>query len=162
MCELLGMSANVPTDICFSFSGLTERGGNIGPHTDGWGIAFCWILNKIRASELSGKKDKTKLTRYIHNLCTELSTLGVFNILLSDSKYLYSFCGKSLYWLTRKAPFGAAQLSDRNLVIDFEKETSPNDIVSVIATKPLTKNGHWEKIEPGKLIRFELGKATEF
>ncbi|MCH2089820.1 MAG: class II glutamine amidotransferase, partial [Pseudoalteromonas sp.] len=22
MCELLGMSANVPTDICFSFSGL--------------------------------------------------------------------------------------------------------------------------------------------
>ncbi|EDF5128228.1 TPA: class II glutamine amidotransferase, partial [Escherichia coli] len=22
MCELLGMSANVPTDICFSFTGL--------------------------------------------------------------------------------------------------------------------------------------------
>ena len=22
MCELLGMSANVPTDICFSFAGL--------------------------------------------------------------------------------------------------------------------------------------------
>ena len=40
MCELLGMSANVPTDICFSFAGLTQRGGLTGPHGDGWGIAF--------------------------------------------------------------------------------------------------------------------------
>jgi predicted glutamine amidotransferase len=40
MCELLGMSANVPTDICFSFAGLRLRGGGIGPHRDGWGVAF--------------------------------------------------------------------------------------------------------------------------
>lgn len=40
MCELLGMSANVPTDICFSFAGLARRGGETGPHGDGWGIAF--------------------------------------------------------------------------------------------------------------------------
>ena len=40
MCELLGMSANVPTDICFSFAGLMHRGGHTGPHADGWGIAF--------------------------------------------------------------------------------------------------------------------------
>src|SRR5690554_6385408 len=40
MCELMGMSANVPTDICFSFSGLMQRGGRIGPHCDGWGVAF--------------------------------------------------------------------------------------------------------------------------
>src|SRR5690606_19460764 len=40
MCELLGMSANVPTDICFSFTGLMLRGGKTGPHKDGWGITF--------------------------------------------------------------------------------------------------------------------------
>ena len=40
MCELLGMSANVPTDICFSFSGLMQRGGRTGPHRDGWGICM--------------------------------------------------------------------------------------------------------------------------
>lgn len=40
MCELLGMSANVPTDIMFSFTGLMRRGGVTGPHRDGWGIAF--------------------------------------------------------------------------------------------------------------------------
>jgi glutamine amidotransferase len=40
MCELLGMSANVPTDVRFSFAGLSRRGGGTGPHRDGWGIAF--------------------------------------------------------------------------------------------------------------------------
>ncbi len=40
MCELLGMECNVPTDIAFSFSGLRRRGGDTGPHADGWGLAF--------------------------------------------------------------------------------------------------------------------------
>jgi len=40
MCELLAMSANVPTDICFSFTGLIQRGGRTGPHKDGWGIGL--------------------------------------------------------------------------------------------------------------------------
>ena len=40
VCELLGMSANTPTDLCFSFTGLTRRGGETGPHKDGWGMAF--------------------------------------------------------------------------------------------------------------------------
>ncbi|HWU49329.1 MAG TPA: class II glutamine amidotransferase [Asticcacaulis sp.] len=40
MCELLAMSANTPTDIRFSFTGLSQRGGRTGAHTDGWGIAF--------------------------------------------------------------------------------------------------------------------------
>ncbi len=40
MCELLAMSANVPTDVRFSFSALSQRGGATGKHTDGWGISF--------------------------------------------------------------------------------------------------------------------------
>jgi len=40
MCELLGLNANVPTDICFSFTGLVQRGGSTGPHKDGWGISL--------------------------------------------------------------------------------------------------------------------------
>lgn len=40
MCELLGMSCNVPTDITFSFHGLAKRGGACGPHADGWGLAL--------------------------------------------------------------------------------------------------------------------------
>lgn len=40
MCQLLGMNCNVPTDICFSFTGFQARGGTTDVHTDGWGIAF--------------------------------------------------------------------------------------------------------------------------
>lgn len=40
MCQLLGMNCNVPTDICFSFTGFRARGGRTDHHRDGWGIAF--------------------------------------------------------------------------------------------------------------------------
>ena len=40
MCQLLGMNCNVPTDICFSFTGFRTRGGLTDHHTDGWGIVF--------------------------------------------------------------------------------------------------------------------------
>ena len=40
MCQLLAMSCNVPTDICFSFTGFQARGGLTDEHQDGWGIAF--------------------------------------------------------------------------------------------------------------------------
>jgi glutamine amidotransferase len=40
MCQMLGMNCNVPTDICFSFTGFRKRGGATDVHSDGWGIAF--------------------------------------------------------------------------------------------------------------------------
>jgi glutamine amidotransferase len=40
MCQLLGMSCNVPTDIIFSFSRFVPRAGITDHHSDGWGIAF--------------------------------------------------------------------------------------------------------------------------
>jgi predicted glutamine amidotransferase len=40
MCQLLGMNCNIPTDICFSFTGFHRRGGATDKHADGWGIAF--------------------------------------------------------------------------------------------------------------------------
>ncbi len=40
MCELLGIGASRPIDIAFSFSGFILRGGQTGPHADGWGVAL--------------------------------------------------------------------------------------------------------------------------
>jgi len=34
------MNCNIPTDICFSFTGFQKRGGGTDVHADGWGIAF--------------------------------------------------------------------------------------------------------------------------
>ena len=40
MCELLGVAASHPTDVVFSFTGLALRGGQTGPHADGWGLSL--------------------------------------------------------------------------------------------------------------------------
>ena len=40
MCELFAMSARHPTTVGFSLETLARRGGDIGPHKDGWGVAY--------------------------------------------------------------------------------------------------------------------------
>jgi len=40
VCELLGMSSNVPATLSLSLMKLAEHGGLSGPHKDGWGVAY--------------------------------------------------------------------------------------------------------------------------
>jgi len=254
MCELLGMSANVPTDICFSFTGLIQRGGKTGPHADGWGItfyegkgcrsfkdpmpsceskiakmvvdypikscavvshirqanrgivslenthpftrelwgrnwtfahngqlenyealetglytpigetdserAFCWLLNKLSQCYPSVPENMPEVFDYVAQLAGELKQLGIYNMLLSDGAYVLAFCGNNLHWITRRAPFGKARLVDEDVVIDFQQETTPNDVVTVIATQPLTRDETWQKIEPGLHCLFHYGERV--
>jgi glutamine amidotransferase len=37
---LLGVVSNVPADLVFSFTGFALRGGQTGPHADGWGLSL--------------------------------------------------------------------------------------------------------------------------
>lgn len=251
MCELLGMSANVPTDICFSFTGLMQRGGRTGPHRDGWGIAFyedrgcrmfhdphpssdseiarliqrysikscnvichirqathgrvalenthpfqrelwgrpwafahngklrgikrrplahyrpigttdsehafCWLLGEIRRRFPRPPQRAATLWRHLARLTRELHGQGSFNMLMSDGRVLYAFCSTHLSWLTRCAPFGEASLLDAEIQVDFEKLTTPEDVVTVIATRPLTANETWNAIERGTLVVFDGG-----
>lgn len=251
MCELLGMSANTPTDIVFSVTGLIERGGHTGPHRDGWGIAFyegkgcrlfrdpepstdsnvakfikhypikskivishvrranrgkvclenthpfvrelwgrmwcfahngqlkgiknrglkfykpvgttdsehafCWLLDRIREQFPEPPKKQETLHRYVAELGWELDSLGVANFLLSDCKTLYAHCSTKMCWITRRAPFGAAQLIDAEMAVDFAAETTPNDVVTVVATQPLTDNEEWTKMGKGELRLFREG-----
>jgi len=252
MCELLGMSANVPTDICFSFAGLMQRGGATGPHKDGWGIgfyeghalrafhdpnpsfdspiaqlicsypikshtvishirqanvggvnlenthpfsrelwgytwtfahngqlektlldwplkfyrpvgttdseyAFCWLLGEIREKFPERPADMEPLVRFVEQCAAKLRALGVFNMLLSESEYLFCYCTTKLHWLIRQAPFGEAQLKDTELTIDFCSETQDEDVVSVIATEPLTHNEAWQAFRTGELLVFRHG-----
>ena len=54
MCQLLGMNANTPTDVMFSFTGLAQRADE---HKDGFGIAFfedkglCHFIDRDSARE---------------------------------------------------------------------------------------------------------------
>jgi len=245
------MNANVPTDICFSFTGLIQRGGRTGVHRDGWGIAFydgkgcrvfhdpspsadskiarflrgypiksrvvishirqashgrvclenthpfrrelwgfdwtfahngklkgikrwplgfyrpvgttdseyafCWILDQIRKRHPRRPQRKKDLWDLVERLLACVGALGVFNVLLSDSRDLYAYCASDLCWITRRAPFGPASLIDEDLIVDFSKETTPDDIVTIIATRPLTDNETWAIMEPGSLTVFHDG-----
>ena len=61
-------------------------------------------------------------------------------MLLSDGRFVMAYCSTNLYWITRRAPFGKATLLDQDVEIDFQQQTTPNDVVTVIATQPLTAN----------------------
>lgn len=254
MCELLAMSANVPTDICFSFTGLMQRGGNTGPHKDGWGItfyegkgcrsfkdplpsaqspiarlvtdypikseavvchirqansgavclenthpftrqmwgknwtyahngqladfrekliikyhipigdtdsehAFCWILDQLHIEFGSKTPNHSSLFTYIATLCEQINQLGVFNLILSDGDYLFAYCSNNLHWITRRAPFGEASLIDAEMCVDFQKETTANDVVTVIATRPLTDDETWHKMACGQWQLFKKGES---
>ncbi|HEX5513334.1 MAG TPA: class II glutamine amidotransferase [Gammaproteobacteria bacterium] len=251
MCELMGMSANVPTDICFSFAGLMQRGGRTGPHRDGWGVvfyegkgyrlfrdsapsseselasllrelpikscvvishirkatrgtvslenthpfvrelwgrswcfahngtlkgirrwpldfhrpvgttdsehAFCWLINALRSRFRRPPRVET-FWRHAYRLACELNTLGSFNFLLSDGRYMAAFCSTHLSWLTRCAPFGEAELVDDELRVDFSRLTQPSDVVTVVATRPLTRNEIWTTMAPGSMVVFADGR----
>ncbi|WP_322802961.1 class II glutamine amidotransferase [Vibrio alfacsensis] len=254
MCELLGMSANVPTDICFSFTGLMQRGGRTGPHRDGWGItfyegkgfrtfkdpnpscdskiaelvqnypiksravishirqanrggvnlenthpftrelwgrywtfahngqltdyqdlqtgrhrpvgqtdselAFCWLLKQMEDMYPEPPQDMESVFIYVAACCDKLREKGVFNMLLSDGEFVMTYCTNHLYWITRRAPFGKAALLDEDVEINFQEETTPHDVVSVIATQPLTGNETWQRMKPGEYGLFHVGEMV--
>ena len=99
--------------------------------------------------------------RYITVLCDELKELGVFNMLLSDGDYVMTYCTNHLYWITRRAPFGKASLIDEDMTINFQEETTPNDVVTVVATQPLTDNEDWNRMKPGEFNLFHFGEVLD-
>jgi glutamine amidotransferase len=119
--------------------------------------AFCWLLDQIRRRYPVPPKSPHGLVALIKELAERLNTLGTFNMLLCDSRYLYCFCSTHLAWLTRRAPFGEASLIDIDMVVDFAKETTPRDIVTVIATHPLTHHEPWEVMGPASMVVFHDG-----
>ncbi|QUX92090.1 class II glutamine amidotransferase [Marinomonas sp. A3A] len=254
MCELLGMSANVPTDICFSFSGLRARGGRTGPHKDGWGMAmyrdgyvwaihdprpsadsdmaevisntslkcdivishirqanvgavsllnthpfnrllwgktwtyahngqlesseslpikyyhplgstdseraFCWIVEQLQTRFGDLEPTLSEVSEALSALALQLKMRGVFNMMLSDGVRLYCFCTTKLHWITRRAPFKKATLSDEDVIVDFKEVTTDKDVVTVIATQPLTHDETWQQMEEGELCVFEGGEVV--
>ena len=119
--------------------------------------AFCWMLDRIRERFPEPPRSDRGLRRLIRALADELHGLGTFNMMLCDSRNLYCYCSTDLTWLTRRAPFGEASLLDTELTVDFARETTPKDIVTVITTKPLTHDEPWVIMERGGLVVFRDG-----
>ena len=115
------------------------------------------MLDRVRAAFPERPKNPAPLRRLIGTLAKRLNALGTFNMMLCDSRFLYCYCSTNLSWLTRCAPFGPASLIDTDLTVDFAEETTPRDIVTVIATHPLTHHEPWQTMSPGSLVVFHDG-----
>lgn len=256
MCELLGMSANVPTDLCFSFAGLRRRGGGTGPHKDGWGVVFyegagirafhdpnpsvssevadllerhpirstvaichirqanvggvslanthpfirelggrywsfahngqlhdyCWeqeaneypvrhrpvgdtdsegvfcaLLNRL-STRIEAGMQREALLQTLASLCAERAQRGVFNVILSNGDWLFSFCSTRLSVITRRAPFRPALLQDSEVCVQLPLKTSPLDVITVVATEPLTLDSAWQALAPGEWRAWASGE----
>lgn len=122
--------------------------------------AFCWLLDQIAKRFPSPPKNKKEFTdcwEFIYKCCLKLNEHGRFNILLSDSIHLFAFCNTNLHWITRKPPFGHAQLKDADIKINFNEKNSLSDIISIIATEPLTTNENWQKMSKKEFHVFKNG-----
>ena len=115
-------------------------------------------MSELRKSFPSRPNDQD-LASFLRTHFESFSALGVCNVLLSDGDTMFAYCSTKLHWITRRAPFGKASLQDQDLTVDFGIETTPKDIVTVIATQPLTNNEVWQKMTPGQLQLFYLGEA---
>ncbi|MGB6137162.1 MAG: class II glutamine amidotransferase, partial [Shewanella sp.] len=124
-------------------------------------LAFCWILESV--VNHFGEQEPENMQpvfEYIATLADEIRELGVFNMLLSNGIDLMAYCTNNLCHITRRAPFGKATLIDTDVVIDFSQETTPNDVVTVIATRPLTNNENWVVLSPGDWKLFRKGELV--
>jgi len=122
--------------------------------------AFCWLLGRVRERFPEPPRQPAALWRHVCVLSQELNQRGVCNFLLSDARHLYAHCGTQLSWLTRRAPFGKARLTDADMTVDFQQETTPDDVVTVVATRPLTANESWTVMAPGSLTIFSAGEPV--
>jgi glutamine amidotransferase len=121
--------------------------------------AFCDLLNRVRRAFPEPVSVEVLLPVLVA-ACSSYRQLGVFNCLLSDGDWLFSFCSSKLAHITRRAPFGPAQLKDADLKVDFQAETTPDDVVTVIATEPLTDNEQWSRYEPGEWRLWRRGECV--
>jgi glutamine amidotransferase len=122
--------------------------------------AFCWLMGELRQAYPEPPVDEQGhrgLWSLLHRLCERLRGFGVFNLLLADGDYLYVYCSTKLAHITRRAPFGRASLSDADMLVNFAEHTTPDDIVSVLATTPLTDNEDWVLMSPGELLVWRDG-----
>lgn len=87
--------------------------------------AFCWLLHRLTERYPRTPGNMLGVFKYIATLAGELREKGVFNMLLSDGRYVMAFCSTNLHWITRRAPFGVAKLLDQMWRSTFNARPHP-------------------------------------
>jgi len=125
-------------------------------------LAFCWILDHLTHVFPDHPEDPKALGMALQELCDKLRGRGIFNRIMTDSRRFYTYCSTKMCRLTRRAPFGEAILNDGNMSVNFGEVTTDRDVVTVVATPPLTDNEEWTSMAEGELCIIEDGEVTSF
>ncbi len=81
-----------------------------------------------------------------------------FNCLLSNGDWLLSYATTLLFYVTRQAPFGSATLIDADVTIDFAQVNKSDDVITVLATTPLTSDENWQQLAINECVIFAEGE----
>lgn len=124
--------------------------------------AFCAIMSRLR-KQFAGHTqapDWPELAPVLAALSDELAQHGNFNMLLSDGHALYVHCSTRLHHLTRRHPFAHARLVDRDMSLDLGPLNAPGDVMSLLATEPLTLDEPWQALRTGEFLVLVDGQAV--
>lgn len=122
--------------------------------------AFCFILQCLRERHPYREPSADALFSDIQEIVGEIAVHGTFNFLLSDGNVMLAHCSTNLHWVQRGYPFSTAKLVDCEMSIDFSQHNHPHDLITVIATLPLTSNEQWHKFDSGELDMFVNGEIV--
>ncbi|MDO5651091.1 MAG: class II glutamine amidotransferase [Moraxella sp.] len=122
-------------------------------------LAFCYLLNRLKSTFKSRPTDEALFT-FLSAQCRYLSANGLFNCLISNGNWQLAYAGSLLFYLTRKAPFGEATLSDGEMSVNFRDITTTKDKVTIIVTIPLTHNEKWQQLAVDECLVFQNGDVT--
>lgn len=96
--------------------------------------AFCWLLHRLALKYPRTPSQWPAVFRYIGLLASQLRKEGVFNMLLSDGRFVMAYLAHQP--VLDHAPCavrqGDAVALDQDVEIDFQQQTTPNDVVTVI------------------------------
>jgi predicted glutamine amidotransferase len=123
-------------------------------------LAFCFLLQELRARFGDVAPALAPLRAAIGQLVQSVAAHGTFNMMLSDGSALFAHCSTRLCYVVRQYPFPTAQLSDEDVSVDFSQVTTPDDRVAVIVTEPLTTNETWTEFAPGEMKVFIDGMPS--
>ncbi len=102
--------------------------------------AFCALMSQLRShfKDRQQPPEWPELAPVLARIAAHLAEHGNFNMLLSDGHALYAHCSTKLHLLTRHHPFPHARLVDRDMSLDLGPLNDEGDIMSLLATEPLT------------------------
>ncbi|MFU8764451.1 MAG: class II glutamine amidotransferase [Haliea sp.] len=121
--------------------------------------AFCLLLQILSQRFGGTRPGLDALTGCVAEVATAIRRFGSFNFLLTVAETLIVHCSTELYWTQRKPPFSRVELVDCDLAVDFATTNRSEDLLQIIATKPLTRGEPWHPMGPGEIRVIRAGQT---